>query len=54
LSFLIVLVLAIIRRRQDIRLFGASLTAGPNGITPIDSIDLPYFAAFGLLDLRPW
>jgi branched-chain amino acid transport system permease protein len=39
---------------QDIHLFGGSLTAGPNGITPIDSIDLPFLARFGPLDLRPW
>jgi branched-chain amino acid transport system permease protein len=39
---------------QDIRLFGGSLTAGPNGITPIDSIDLPFVGRFGALHLRPW
>jgi branched-chain amino acid transport system permease protein len=39
---------------QDIRLFGGTLTDGPNGITPIDSIDLPFLAPFGPLDLRPW
>ena len=39
---------------QDIHLFGGSLTAGPNGITPIDSIDLPFIAPFGALHLRPW
>jgi branched-chain amino acid transport system permease protein len=39
---------------QDIKVFGGSLTAGPNGITPIDSIDLPFLAPFGPLDLRPW
>jgi branched-chain amino acid transport system permease protein len=39
---------------RDIKLFGGSLTAGPNGITPIDSIDLPGFERFGALDLRPW
>jgi branched-chain amino acid transport system permease protein len=39
---------------REIRLFGGSLTAGPNGITPIDSIDLPFLARFGALDLRPW
>ena len=39
---------------QDIRLFGGRLTDGPNGITPIDSIDLPFLAPFGPLDLRPW
>jgi branched-chain amino acid transport system permease protein len=39
---------------QDIALFGGSLTAGPNGITPIDSIDLPFIAPFSALDVRPW
>ena len=39
---------------REIRLFGGTLTAGPNGITPIDSIDLPFLAPFGPLDLRPW
>jgi branched-chain amino acid transport system permease protein len=39
---------------REIRLFGGSLTAGPNGITPIDSIDLPLLGRFGALDLRPW
>jgi branched-chain amino acid transport system permease protein len=39
---------------REIRLFGGSLTAGPNGITPIDGIDLPFLAPFGPLDLRPW
>jgi branched-chain amino acid transport system permease protein len=39
---------------QDIELFGGSLTAGPNGITPIDSIDLPFIAPFSALDVRPW
>jgi branched-chain amino acid transport system permease protein len=39
---------------REIGLFGGSLTAGPNGITPIDSIDLPFLARFGALDLRPW
>jgi branched-chain amino acid transport system permease protein len=39
---------------RDIKLFGGSLTAGPNGITPIDSIDLPGFERFVALDLRPW
>jgi branched-chain amino acid transport system permease protein len=39
---------------REIGLFGGSLTAGPNGITPIDGIDLPFLAQFGPLDLRPW
>jgi branched-chain amino acid transport system permease protein len=39
---------------QEIKLFGGSLTSGPNGITPIDGIDLPFLEPFGALDLRPW
>jgi branched-chain amino acid transport system permease protein len=39
---------------DDIHVFGGSLTAGPNGITPIDSIDLPFVKRFDPLDLRPW
>jgi branched-chain amino acid transport system permease protein len=39
---------------DEIHVFGGSLTAGPNGITPIDPIDLPLLAPFNPLDLRPW
>jgi branched-chain amino acid transport system permease protein len=39
---------------EDIHVFGGSLTAGPNGITPIDGIDLPFLKPFDALDLRPW
>jgi branched-chain amino acid transport system permease protein len=39
---------------REIHLFGGSLTAGPNGITPIDTIDLPFLRPFDALDLRPW
>jgi branched-chain amino acid transport system permease protein len=39
---------------DEISLFGGTLTAGPNGITPIDAIDLPFLRPFGPLDLRPW
>jgi branched-chain amino acid transport system permease protein len=39
---------------QEIKVFGGSLTAGPNGITPIDSIDLPFVGPFDALHLRPW
>lgn len=39
---------------QEIHVFGGSLTAGPNGITPIDSIDLPFVERFSALNLRPW
>jgi branched-chain amino acid transport system permease protein len=30
------------------------LTAGRQGISPVDKIDLPFLEPFGLLDLRPW
>jgi branched-chain amino acid transport system permease protein len=30
------------------------LTAGRQGISPVDKIDLPFLPPFGLLDLRPW
>ena len=39
---------------DDIVLFGQPLTAGRQGISPVDKIDLPVIAPFGLLDLRPW
>jgi len=32
----------------------ATLTAGRQGITPVDKIDLPGLPRFGALDLRPW
>jgi branched-chain amino acid transport system permease protein len=39
---------------DDIRLFGGTLTAGPNNIGPIDKIDLPFLEPFDGLDPRPW
>jgi branched-chain amino acid transport system permease protein len=39
---------------REIELFGGSLTGGPQGISAIDRIDLPFFERFGALDLRPW
>ena len=33
---------------------GQPLTAGRQGISPVDKIDLPFLAPFGLLDFRPW
>ncbi len=39
---------------QDIHLFGGVLTAGPNGITPTDTVDLPFLAPFSVLEARPW
>jgi branched-chain amino acid transport system permease protein len=39
---------------DDIVIRGQPLTAGRQGISPVDKIDLPGLAPFGLLDLRPW
>src|SRR3954454_18546526 len=39
---------------DDIKIFGQQLTAGRQGITPVDAISLPGIEPFGLLDLRPW
>jgi branched-chain amino acid transport system permease protein len=39
---------------DDIPLLGGTLTAGRQGITPVDKIDLPLFEQFGQIDLRPW
>jgi branched-chain amino acid transport system permease protein len=39
---------------REIHFFGGSLTGGPNGMTAVDRIDLPFLERFGALDLRPW
>jgi branched-chain amino acid transport system permease protein len=39
---------------DEINIFGGTLTAGRQGITPVDRIDLPGVERFGALDLRPW
>jgi branched-chain amino acid transport system permease protein len=39
---------------DDVALFGGTLTAGRQGITPVDKIDLPFIERFGALNLRPW
>jgi branched-chain amino acid transport system permease protein len=39
---------------DEINIFGGTLTAGRQGITPVDRIDLPGVDRFGALDLRPW
>ena len=44
----------VVANGRDIHVFGGSLTGGPQGISAIDKIDLPLFARFGALDLRPW
>jgi branched-chain amino acid transport system permease protein len=37
-----------------IKFDGQQLTAGKQGISPVDKIDLPGLEPFGLLELRPW
>jgi branched-chain amino acid transport system permease protein len=39
---------------DEIQFFGQELTAGRQGITPIDKIDLPFLEPFTGLELRPW
>jgi branched-chain amino acid transport system permease protein len=39
---------------DEIKGFGTQLTAGRQGITPVDKIDLPFTAPFTQLALRPW
>jgi branched-chain amino acid transport system permease protein len=44
----------IVSNGRQIELFGGSLTGGPQGISAIDKIDLPFLERFGALDVRPW
>ncbi len=44
----------VVTNGREIRFLGGSLTGGPNGISGIDKIDLPFLEPFGRLDLRPW
>jgi branched-chain amino acid transport system permease protein len=39
---------------RQIHFLGGYLTGGPNGMSGVDRIDLPFVSRFGLLDLRPW
>jgi branched-chain amino acid transport system permease protein len=39
---------------DEINLFGGTLTAGRQGITPVDKIDPPLVERFTSLNLRPW
>jgi branched-chain amino acid transport system permease protein len=39
---------------DEIKFGGQQLTAGSQGITPVDKIDLPLTGPFTSLDLRPW
>jgi branched-chain amino acid transport system permease protein len=44
----------VVANGREIELFGGTLTGGPQGISAIDRIDLPFLERFGALDLRPW
>jgi branched-chain amino acid transport system permease protein len=44
----------VVANGEEIEFLGGSLTGGPQGISGIDKIDLPFFERFGALDLRPW
>jgi branched-chain amino acid transport system permease protein len=39
---------------DSIQVFGQPITAGRQGITPVDKVDLPFFDPFTSLNLRPW
>ena len=39
---------------RQIEFLGGSLTGGPQGMSAIDKVDLPFVERFGALDLRPW
>jgi branched-chain amino acid transport system permease protein len=39
---------------DEVKIFGGTLTAGRQGITPVDKIDLPLIERFQALNLRPW
>jgi branched-chain amino acid transport system permease protein len=44
----------VVSNGRDVEFLGGSLTGGPQGISAIDRIDLPFLERFGALDLRPW
>jgi branched-chain amino acid transport system permease protein len=44
----------VVNNGGSIHVFGGSLTGGPQGISALDRIDLPFLAPFSSLDLRPW
>ena len=39
---------------DEIKIFGGTLTAGRQGVTPVDKIDLPFMERLTALNLRPW
>jgi branched-chain amino acid transport system permease protein len=44
----------VVSNGREIEFLGGSLTGGPQGISAIDRIDLPFLERFSPLDLRPW
>jgi branched-chain amino acid transport system permease protein len=44
----------VVANGRDIEFLGGSLTGGPQGMSVVDKIDLPFLERFGALDLRPW
>jgi branched-chain amino acid transport system permease protein len=44
----------VVANGREIQFLGGSLTGGPQGISAIDKIDLPFLERFGALDQRPW
>jgi branched-chain amino acid transport system permease protein len=44
----------VVANGREIEIFGGTLTGGPQGISAIDRIDLPFLERFGALNLRPW
>jgi branched-chain amino acid transport system permease protein len=44
----------VVSNGREIQFLGGSLTGGPQGISALDKIDLPFLDRFGALDLRPW
>ena len=44
----------VVANGRQIEFLGGSLTGGPNGMSAVDRIDLPFLERFGVLELRPW
>jgi branched-chain amino acid transport system permease protein len=44
----------VVSNGREIVIFGRPLTGGPQGISAVDKIDLPFLEPFSALDLRPW
>ena len=48
------IIVQVVSNGREIEFLGGSFTGGPQGISAIDRIDLPFLERFGALDLRPW